>query len=149
MPREVVPRSAKPNDRIANSIRDPLSPLDGGIGRASGILPTFYAARYALGGTGHAGILHSVRLFLSGAEIIAALLFLVPLTTFVGGYMLLAIFGLAIVIHGLHGEFGGLEILVLYGVAVWVSRAARKDAEITAEGQLPTSKSFEQQRTQR
>jgi len=110
---------------------------------------TFYAARYALGGTGHAGILHSVRLFLSGAEIIAALLFLVPLTTFVGGYMLLAIFGLAIVIHGLHGEFGGLEILVLYGVAVWVSRAARKDAEITAEGQLPTSKSFEQQRTQR
>jgi len=73
----------------------------------------------------------------------------VPLTTFVGGYVLLAIFGLAIVIHGLHGEFGGLEILVLYGVAVWVSRAARKDAEITAEGQLPTSKSFEQQMTQR
>ena len=44
------------------------------------------------------------------------------------------------VIHGLHGEFGGLEILVLYGVAVWVSLAAGKDAELTAEAQLPTSK---------
>ena len=101
---------------------------------------TFYAAYFGLHGSGHAGILNSVRLFLSGAEIIAALLFLVPLTTFVGGYMLLAIFGLAIVIHGLHGEFGGLEILVLYGVAVWVSLAAGKDAELTAEAQLPTSK---------
>jgi hypothetical protein len=88
---------------------------------------TFYAARYALGGGGHAGILHSVRMFLSGAEIIAALLFLVPLTTLIGGYMLFVIFGLAIVIHGLHGEFSGLEILVLYGVAVRVIVAAGKD----------------------
>jgi hypothetical protein len=93
---------------------------------------TFYAAHFALHASGHAAILNSVRLFLSGAEIVAALLFLVPFTTFVGGHMLLAIFGLAIVIHGLHGEFGGLEILVLFGVAVWVSLAARKDAAIVA-----------------
>ncbi len=93
---------------------------------------TLYAAHFAVHGTGHAGILHSVRLFLSGAEIIAALLFLVPFTAFVGGYTLLVIFGLAIVIHGLHGEFGGIEILALYGVAVWVSLAAQKDAAITA-----------------
>jgi hypothetical protein len=38
------------------------------------------------------------------------------------------------VIHGLHGEFGGLEILVFYGVAVSVSLAARKDSAINAEG---------------
>jgi len=95
---------------------------------------SFYAACFGLPGSGHAGILNSVRLFLSGAEIIGVLLFLVPLTTFVGGSMLLAIFALAIAIHGLHGEFGGLEILVLYGIAVWVSLAARKDADITAEG---------------
>jgi len=101
---------------------------------------TFYAAHFGLHGSGHASILNSVRLFLSGAEIIAALLFLVPLTTFVGGYVLLAIFGLAIVIHGLHGEFGRPEIMVLYGVAMWVSLAVRKDAEITIHGQLPTSK---------
>ena len=79
---------------------------------------TFYAVHRGLHGAGHAGILNSVRLFLSGAEIAAAILFLVPFTTLMGGYILLAIFGLAIVIHGLHGEFGGLEILVLYGVAV-------------------------------
>jgi hypothetical protein len=87
---------------------------------------TFYAAYLALHGTGHAGILNSVRLALSGAEIVAAVLFLVPLTTRFGGYMLLAIFALAILIHGLHGEFRGLEILVLYGVAVFVSLADRK-----------------------
>jgi hypothetical protein len=93
---------------------------------------TFYAAHFGL--HGHAGILNAVRLFLSGAEIVAALLFLVPFTTLVGGYTLIAIFGLAIVIHGLHGEFGGLEILVFYGVAVSVSLAARKDSAINAEG---------------
>jgi hypothetical protein len=76
---------------------------------------------------GHAGILNWVRLILSGAEIVAAILFLLPLTLLAGGYALLAIFGLAILIHGLHGEFGGLEILVLYGVAVYVSISDRMD----------------------
>jgi hypothetical protein len=95
---------------------------------------TFYAAHFVVHGAGHSGILNSIRLLLSGAEIVAALLFLVPFTTFVGGYTLIAIFGLAMVIHGLHGEFGGLEILVLYGVAVWVSLAAKKDSAIKAEG---------------
>jgi hypothetical protein len=56
------------------------------------------------------------------------LLFLVPVATLVGGCALLAIFALAIAIHGLHGEFWGLEILVLYGVAVYVSLAERKDS---------------------
>jgi hypothetical protein len=95
---------------------------------------TFYAAHFGLHGAGHSGILNSIRLFLSGSEIVAAILFLVPFTTLMGGYILLAILGLAIVIHGLHGEFGGLEILVLYGVAVWVSLTSSKHAESTAKG---------------
>ena len=96
---------------------------------------TFYAAYFGLHPSSHAGILNSVRLFLSGAEIIAALLFLVPFTTLMGGYILLAIFGLAILIHGLHGEFRGLEILLLYGVAVWVSLTAKKETtRIRGEG---------------
>jgi hypothetical protein len=94
---------------------------------------TFYAAHFSAHAAGHAGILNSVRLFLSGTEIVAALLFLVPLTTRLGGYMLLAIFALAIVVHGLHGEFGGLEILVLYGVAVWVSLADTKAMAIAVK----------------
>jgi hypothetical protein len=88
---------------------------------------TFYSAHSHPHLAGHAGILNWVRLILSGAEIVAATLFLLPLTMLAGGYALLAIFGLAILIHGLHGEFGGLEILVLYGVAVYVSISDRMD----------------------
>ena len=88
---------------------------------------TFYRA-HAMHGAGHAGVLATVRLILSGSELIAALLFLVSATTAIGGIALLVIFALAIVIHGLHGEFQGLQMLVLYGVAVWVSLAAGKNA---------------------
>ncbi len=88
---------------------------------------TFLGAHAGLHSAGHAGALVWVRLALSGAEIVAALLFLVPVTTLVGGYALLAIFALAIAIHALHGEFRGLEILVLYPAAVFVSLADRKD----------------------
>jgi len=86
---------------------------------------TFLGAHAGLRSAGHAGALASVRLALSGAEIVAVFLFLVPVTTLVGGYALLTIFALAIAIHGLHGEFWGLEFLVLYGVAVYVTLAER------------------------
>lgn len=76
---------------------------------------------------GHAGKLAWVRLGIAGPEIIAALLFLIPLTTLVGGYALLVIIALAIAIHGVHGEFAGLEILVLYAVAVFVVVTERRD----------------------
>jgi hypothetical protein len=102
---------------------------------------TFLGAHSGLHGAGHAGALASVRLVLSGAEIVAALLFLVPVTTLVGGYALLAIFALAIAIHGLHGELAGLEILVLYGVAVFLSMAERRD-QATLSGDAQDTKSF-------
>ena len=63
----------------------------------------------------------------AGIGSVAALLFLIPFTSLVGGYVLLVIIGLAIAIHGLHGEFAGLEILVLYGVAVFVVMTERRD----------------------
>jgi hypothetical protein len=66
-----------------------------------------------------------VRLVLSGAETIAAVLFLLPVTAAVGGYGLLAIFTLAIAIHALHGDVSGLETLVVYGAAVLASLAHR------------------------
>lgn len=87
---------------------------------------TFYAA-HSLHGAGHAGALITIRLVLSGCEAVAALLFLIPATSAAGGLALLVIFGLAIAIHALHGDFRGLEILVLYGVAVYVSLADRAD----------------------
>lgn len=88
---------------------------------------TFHAALPRLHDAGHAGGLTWVRLVLSGCEMIAALLFLVPVATLVGGYLLMAIFALAITVHTLHGDLGGLEILVLYGVAVLVVLACKKD----------------------
>jgi hypothetical protein len=80
---------------------------------------------------------------------VAALLFLVPATTLVGGYALLAIFALAIVIHGLHGELGGLEILVLYGVAVFVSMAERKDRVGAGNEKLLTAEDAKKSREER
>jgi len=96
---------------------------------------TFYGSLGRLDDVGHAGAMAWVRLGISGPEIVAALLFLIPFTTRVGGYALLIILGLAIAIHGLHREFGGLEILLLYTVAVYVTLAYRKEnAAEPAEG---------------
>jgi hypothetical protein len=65
-----------------------------------------------------------VRAALGGAELLAAILFLVPFTTLLGGYWLLVIFALAAVIHFLHGQFG-VEGLVLYASVVLVCIATR------------------------
>lgn len=70
---------------------------------------TFHLAWSKLHVPGHSGALAGVRLVLSGSEIVAAILFLVPFTTIVGGYLLLVILALAIVIHTLHGDFSGME----------------------------------------
>jgi hypothetical protein len=86
---------------------------------------TFHLAYSKLHVPGHSGALAGVRLVLSGSEIIAAILFLVPLTTVVGGYLLLAIFALAIIIHTLHGDFSGMETLIVYGAGVLASMAYR------------------------
>jgi hypothetical protein len=69
-----------------------------------------------------AGLPAWIRPVLGGAEIIAAILFVVPLTTLLGGYFLLIIFGLAALVHVLHGQYG-VEGLVLYAVAVLVCMA--------------------------
>jgi len=88
---------------------------------------TFYRVITGLHDSGHAGGLAWVRMLLSGSEILAVPLFLIPATVAVGGYALLVIVGLAIAIHALHGDFWGLDILVLYGVAVYAGLVWRKD----------------------
>jgi DoxX-like family len=54
---------------------------------------------------------------LGGTEIAAAILFLVPISSAIGGYLLLATFAVAATIHLLHGEsdVGGL---LVYAAAV-------------------------------
>jgi hypothetical protein len=81
-----------------------------------------------------AGLLSWTAPVLGGAEIIAAILFLIPFTTIVGSYLLLVIFGLAALIHILHGQYdvGGL---VVYAVAVLVCLAhtESRTTELTHE----------------
>jgi uncharacterized membrane protein YphA (DoxX/SURF4 family) len=71
-----------------------------------------------------AGLPSWIRPVLGGAEIVAAILFLVPFTTLIGSYLLLVIFGFAALVHLLHGQFeiGGL---VVYAMAVLVCMAHR------------------------
>ena len=63
-----------------------------------------------------------IRPALGGAEIVAAVLFLLPFTTVIGSYLLLVVFGFAALVHLLHGpyEVGGLAV---YAVAVLVCMA--------------------------
>jgi hypothetical protein len=65
-----------------------------------------------------------IRPALGGAEIVAAALFLLPITTVVGGCALLVIFFSAAVLHVLHGWYD-VSALVLYFMAVLVSLAHR------------------------
>ena len=86
---------------------------------------TFHSTITKLHAPGHAEALAHIRLALSGAEMVAAVLFLLPSTMKAGSYLLLGIFALAIVIHVLHGDARGLEVLVVYGAAVLVCLAHR------------------------
>jgi len=88
---------------------------------------TFHSTLGKLHAPGHPAALAQVRLVLSGAEILAAILFLLPFTIALGGYLLLAIFALAILIHTLHGDPHGLETLTVYGAAVLVCLAGRRE----------------------
>jgi hypothetical protein len=81
---------------------------------------TLHGALSHLHSAGHDGALLWVRLVLSSLEIVGALLFLTPWALIAGAYLLLGIIAVALAIHGLHGEFAGLEFLILYAAAVYV-----------------------------
>jgi len=72
-----------------------------------------------LSAPGPSGALVHLPLLLSGVEILAAVLFLIPPCEKIGGYVLLAMFALAVVIHLLHGDFGGMEVLFVYAAAIF------------------------------
>jgi hypothetical protein len=68
-----------------------------------------------------------IRPGLAGSEIVATVLFLVPLTSTVGSYLLLLVFLLAALVHVLHGQYD-VGVLAVYSMAVLVSLAHRQDA---------------------
>ena len=58
-----------------------------------------------------------LRLAIGSAELLGAILFLIPPAVLVGGRLLLATFGVAAIIHILHGQTG-VGYLVIYAMAV-------------------------------
>jgi uncharacterized membrane protein YgaE (UPF0421/DUF939 family) len=83
---------------------------------------------------GKTGLPQWVGPALGGSEAIASLLFLMLAGTPIGGYLLLAIFAIAIPIHFAHGEFD-VSSLIVYGMAVLVCITQRKHqlAEVSDE----------------
>ncbi len=81
--------------------------------------------------TGMPGV---VRPVLGWVEIIAAVLFLVPRTTVVGGWSLVAVFAAAMLLHVAHGDpnVGGLLVLTTAVLAVLGHRRTRGPGVATA-----------------
>jgi thiosulfate reductase cytochrome b subunit len=69
------------------------------------------------------GLPNIIRPGLAWAEIAAAILFLIPRAAIIGGWSLIAVLGLAIVIHFLHGWFD-VGALLVYAAAAWAVMAA-------------------------
>ena len=65
---------------------------------------------------------------LGGAEIVAAIIFLVPKLGRIGGYSLLGIFAVAAILHVLHRQFE-IGPLLVYGAAVFVCMSANDRTE--------------------
>jgi uncharacterized membrane protein YphA (DoxX/SURF4 family) len=81
-----------------------------------------------------AGLPSWLRPVLGGAEIIAAVLFLLPWRARLGSYLLLIIFVLAALVHILHGQFdiGGLVVYAA-GVFVCMAHSENRTAEVARE----------------
>ncbi|MFZ1010062.1 MAG: DoxX family protein [Candidatus Sulfotelmatobacter sp.] len=65
-----------------------------------------------------------VRQVLGWGEIIGAILFLIPRTVVRGGWVLVGVFTLAIVIHLLHGIYN-VGNLIIYTAAAWAVAASK------------------------
>ena len=85
----------------------------------------FHFALRAITSSAPVGHMYWIRLVISGAEGIAALLFLIPPSSRIGGYILLGVFAAAILVHALHGDFRELDLLV-YAAAVLAVLAHEK-----------------------
>jgi len=71
----------------------------------------------------HDGLLAHVLPILAGVEILGALLLLLPRTAWLGARVLIGVFAVAILMHGLHGDLnvGGL---IVYAACAWVVLAS-------------------------
>jgi uncharacterized membrane protein YphA (DoxX/SURF4 family) len=85
---------------------------------------------------GEAGLPSWIQPAIGGAEIVAAVLFLLPFTALVGSYLLLVIFALAVLVHIFHGQYE-VEGLAVYAAAVFVCMAHIKNRTAEAAHERP------------
>jgi hypothetical protein len=83
---------------------------------------TFFHSAHSLAGAPSSHHLWFLPL-LSGIEIVAVILFLIPSTSRVGSYLLLVVFGVALLFHLLHGDWE-VGTLVIYIAAVIAVRSS-------------------------
>lgn len=74
------------------------------------------------------GLPEIVHMGLAWAEMLAAVIFLIPRTVIIGGWMLLVVLGFAILVHLLHGWYD-VGALVVYAAATWAVVASKRDRE--------------------
>jgi len=109
------------NDRLAVALRI-LQWVLGLVILAESVRFAFsLAAAQAFAKTGMPDVIHRV---LAWSEIAAAVLFMVPRATVVGGWFLIVVLASAIVLHLLHGWFD-VGVLVVYAAGVWVVIAGK------------------------
>jgi uncharacterized membrane protein YphA (DoxX/SURF4 family) len=70
----------------------------------------------------------ALRLIVGWGEIVGALLLLIPRTAVRGAWVLIVIFGLAIVVHLLHGMFN-VGNLLIYAAAAWLIAMRKTTAQ--------------------
>jgi hypothetical protein len=66
-------------------------------------------------------------LVIGTVEAIAAVLFLLPWTLRIGGWILLAVFAVAVIVHVLHGQFEGTGLLIYAAAVLAVMYGGRGD----------------------
>ncbi len=77
------------------------------------------------------GLPDVIRLVLAWGEMVAAILFLIPRAIVTGGWLLIGVLVLAIVLHFLHGWWN-VGSLVVYAAATWAVMAGRDRISTTS-----------------
>ena len=76
------------------------------------------------------GLPDFIRLLLAWGEMVAAILLLIPRTIIAGGWLLIGVLVVAIVLHFLHGWWN-VGPLVVYAAATWAVMAGRAQMSAT------------------
>jgi hypothetical protein len=93
-----------------------------GLHWSVGVVLIIESAKFAFGAgaakmIAHMGLPAWVRPTIGVTELVAAVLFLLPSTTVLGGWILVVVFCVAGVVHLLHGQYD-ISMLVIYATAV-------------------------------